>query len=213
MKQLMMAFILAGLPVSVVLAAPAAPVAALVSAKGDVAKGREIANTLCGACHGADGNSTAAEYPSLAGQPPEYINKQLRNFKSGARKDPIMAPMVVALSTADMLNVAAYLSAQTLRPRVAKDVMRVEEGKRIYKGGNVASGIPACASCHGPAGEGVPVQFPRLAGQHAQYLQSQLTGFRNGDRTNDSGKMMQAIARKMTDREMHAVSMYISNLR
>lgn len=210
MKQLMVALILAGLPVSVVLAAPAT---SPVSAKGDASKGRELANTLCGACHGADGNSTAAEYPSLAGQPPEYINKQLRNFKSGARKDPIMGPMVAALSAADMLNVATYFSAQTLRPRLAKAVVRTAEGQRLYKGGNAASGIPACASCHGPAGEGVPVQFPRLAGQQATYLQSQLAGFRNGDRTNDSGKMMQAIARKMTDHEMHAVAEYISGLR
>ncbi len=212
--KLLTIFILAALPVSIALASPAvAPVATAVATKGDAAKAQAIVNNLCGACHGADGNSTAANFPNLAGQTPEYINKQLHDFKSGARKNAIMAPNVTQLSAADMLNLAAYFAAQTPKPKLAKDATLVAEGKRIYMGGNAASGVPACASCHGPAGEGIPVQFPRLAGQHGKYVQSQLVGFRSGDRSNDGGKMMQVIARKMTDQEMRAVAEYISGLR
>ena len=208
--KLLTTLILVALPVSVVLASP---VPAPVATKGDATKAQAIVNNLCGACHGADGNSTAANYPNLAGQTPEYINKQLHDFKSGARKNAIMAPNVTQLSAADMLNLAAYFAAQTPKPKLAKDATLVAEGKRIYMGGNAASGVPACASCHGPAGEGIPVQFPRLAGQHAKYVQSQLVGFRSGDRSNDGGKMMQVIARKMTDQEMRAVAEYTSGLR
>jgi cytochrome c553 len=208
--NLLTTFILAALPVSVALASP---VAAPAAAKGDAAKAQSIVNNVCGACHGADGNSTASNYPNLAGQTPEYINKQLHDFKSGARKNAIMAPNVTQLSAADMLNLAAYFAAQTPKSRLAKDANLVAEGKRLYMGGNAASGVPACASCHGPAGEGIPVQFPRLAGQQAKYVQSQLVGFRSGDRVNDGGKMMQVIARKMTDQEMRAVAEYISGLR
>ncbi len=212
--KLLTTLVLLALPVSIVLASPAAaPAAAPVATKGDATKAQAIVNNVCGACHGADGNSTAANYPNLAGQTPEYINKQLHEFKSGARKNAIMAPNVTQLSAADMLNLAAYFAAQTPKPRLAKDATLVAEGKRIYMGGNAASGVPACASCHGPAGEGIPVQFPRLAGQHGKYVQSQLVGFRSGDRRNDGGKMMQVIARKMTDQEMRAVAEYISGLR
>lgn len=184
-----------------------------VAAKGDAAKAQKIVNDVCGACHATDGNSTSPAYPSLAGQHPEYIAKQLSEFKSGARKNAIMAPNAATLSNDDMLNLAAYFSAQQPKPRLAKDAALVAEGQKIYKGGNAGSGVPACASCHGPAGSGIPVQFPRLAGQHAKYVQSQLKNFRSGDRANDGGKMMQVIARKMTDHEMKAVAEYINGLR
>lgn len=187
---------------------PAAP-----TAKGDAAKAQPIVNNVCGACHGADGNSTSPAYPSLAGQHPEYIFKQLTEFKSGARKNAIMAPNVTKLSEDDMRNLAAYFSAQQPKVKLAKDASLIAEGQKIYKGGNAGSGVPACASCHGPAGAGIPVQFPRLAGQHAKYTLSQLKNFRSGDRANDGGKMMQVIARKMTDQEMKAVAEYISGLR
>lgn len=212
--KLLTTLVLLALPVSVVLASPAAaPAAAPVATKGDASKAQAIVNNVCGACHGADGNSTAANYPNLAGQTSEYLNKQLREFKAGVRKDATMAPNVTNLSAADMQNLAAYFAAQTPKSRLAKDAALVAEGKRIYMGGNAASGVPACASCHGPAGEGIPVQFPRLAGQHAKYVQLQLAKFRSGDRSNDGGKMMQVIARKMTDQEMRAVAEYISGLR
>jgi cytochrome c553 len=195
-------------------AAPAwANPAPAAAAKGDPAKAQKIVNDVCGACHSTDGNSTSPAYPSLAGQSPEYIAKQLREFKSGARKNAIMAPNAATLSNEDMLNLAAYYSAQQPKPRLAKDAALVAEGQKIYKGGNAGSGVPACASCHGPAGAGIPVQFPRLAGQHAKYVESQLKNFRSGDRANDGGMMMRIIARKMTDHEMKAVAEYISGLR
>lgn len=183
------------------------------AAAGDAAKGQPIVDKVCGACHGADGNSTSPIYPNLAGQHPEYINKQLNDFKAGARKNATMAPNVTNLSQQDMLNLAAYFSSQQPKARMAKDAALVAEGQKIYKGGNPGSGVPACASCHGPAGSGIPVQFPRVAGQHSKYVLSQLKNFRSGDRANDGGKMMQVIARKLTDREMLAVAEYISGLR
>ncbi|NTV93799.1 MAG: cytochrome c4 [Thiobacillus sp.] len=183
------------------------------AAAGDAAKGQPIVDKVCGACHGADGNSTSPIYPNLAGQHPEYINKQLNDFKAGARKNATMAPNVTNLSQQDMLNLAAYFSSQQSKARMAKDAALVAEGQKIYKGGNPGSGVPACASCHGPAGSGIPVQFPRVAGQHSKYVLSQLKNFRSGDRANDGGKMMQVIARKLTDREMLAVAEYISGLR
>jgi cytochrome c553 len=183
------------------------------TSSGDAAKAQPIVDKVCGACHGADGNSTSPIYPNLAGQHPEYINKQLNDFKSGGRKNATMAPNVTALSQQDMLNLAAYFSAQQAKPRMAKDPGLVAEGQKIYKGGNPGSGVPACASCHGPAGSGIPVQFPRLAGQHSKYVLSQLKNFRSGDRANDGGKMMEVISRKMTDQEMKAVAEYISGLR
>lgn len=180
---------------------------------GDAARAKPIVDKICGACHGADGNSTSPAYPNLAGQSPEYLAKQLNEFKSGARKNATMAPNVTGLSAQDMLDLAAYFSAQQPKPRMAKDPALVAEGQKIYKGGNPGSGVPACASCHGPSGAGIPVQFPRLASQHSKYVLGQLKNFRSGDRNNDGGKMMQVIARKMTDREMAAVAEYISGLR
>lgn len=181
--------------------------------RGDAAKAQRIVTDVCGACHGTDGNSNTPAYPSLAGQHPEYITKQLRDYKSGARRDAIMAPNVVGLSDEDMRNLGAYFAAQTPKPRLAKDAELMAAGQRLYRGGNPGSGVPACASCHGPNGAGIPVQFPRLAGQHAKYVETQLKRFRSGDRANDGGKMMQVIARKMTDQEMRAVAEYISGLR
>jgi cytochrome c553 len=182
-------------------------------ASGDPAKAQPIVTKVCSACHTADGNSTNPIYPSLAGQHPEYIAKQLTEFRSGARMNATMAPNAAKLSDDDIQNLAAYFSAQQPKPKQAKDAALAAEGMKIYKGGNQGSGVPACASCHGPAGAGIPVQFPRLAGQHAKYVLSQLKNFRSGDRANDGGKMMQVIARKMTDQEMKAVAEYISGLR
>ena len=183
------------------------------AAKGDPAKAQKIVNDVCGACHGTDGNSTSPIYPNLAGQHPEYITKQLTEFKAGIRKNATMAPNVAKLNAEDMLNLGAYFSAQLPKAKQAKDPALVAEGQKIYKGGNPGSGVPACASCHGPAGSGIPVQFPRLAGQNSKYVLNQLHNFRTGDRANDGGKMMQTIARKMTDQEMRAVAEFISGLR
>ena len=182
-------------------------------AKGDAAQAQKIVDSVCAACHTTDGNSNNPTYPSLAGQSPEYLAKQLTEFRSGARRNATMAPNAAKLSDADILNLAAYYSAQQPKAKQAKDAALAAEGAKIYKGGNQGSGVPACASCHGPAGAGIPVQFPRLASQHAKYVLSQLKNFRSGDRANDGGKMMQVIARKMTDQEMKAVAEYISGLR
>ncbi len=183
------------------------------SAKGDPAKAQKIVSDVCAACHTTDGNSTNPTYPALAGQSPEYVAKQLHEFKVGIRKNATMAPNAAKLSDEDMLNLAAYFSAQQPKPRMAKDISLIAEGQKIYKGGNAGSGVPACASCHGPTGAGIPVQFPRLAGQHDKYVLSQLKNFRSGDRTNDGGKMMEVIARKLTDQEMKAVAEYVNGLR
>ncbi|HNQ04278.1 MAG TPA: c-type cytochrome [Thiobacillaceae bacterium] len=182
-------------------------------AKGDAAQAAPIVNKVCAACHNADGNSNNPIYPVLAGQYPEYIAKQLTEFRSGGRMNATMAPNAAKLSDDDILNLAAYYGAQQIKYRPAKEAELAAEGRKLYKGGNQGSGVPACASCHGPAGAGIPVQFPHLAGQHAKYVLSQLKNFRSGDRANDGGKMMQVIARKMTDEEMKSVAEYISGLR
>jgi cytochrome c553 len=182
-------------------------------AKGDPAKAQQIVNTVCVACHGADGNSLVPANPKLAGQHYEYLLKQLRDFKSGDRKNPIMAGMVASLTPDDMKNLAAYFSSQKAAPGAAKDKELVAAGQKIYRGGNSATGLPACMACHSPDGAGIPAQFPRVGGQHADYVETQLKNFRTGDRTNDPAKMMQTIAVKMTDKDMKAVADYISGLR
>jgi cytochrome c553 len=182
-------------------------------AAGDASKGSTIANQVCMACHGADGNSAITMYPKLAGQHPEYISKQLNNFKSGERKNAVMAGMVTNLSQEDMDNLGAYYAAQTPKDGQAKSNGKGSVGEKIYKAGILGKGVPACASCHGPAGAGVPVQFPRLAGQHAEYTVAQLQTFRSGERANDAAKMMRSISANLTDQEMAAVADYIQGLR
>lgn len=181
-------------------------------AAGDASKGSATATTVCAACHGADGNSAVAMYPKLAGQHAEYLTKQLNNFKSGERKNPIMSGMVANLSAEDMENLGAYFSTQAAKPGTAKSNGAGSVGEKIYKGGIPGVGVPACASCHGPAGAGIPVQFPRLAGQHADYIANQLKGFRAGERANDAAKMMRQIAAKMSDQDIAAVADYIQGL-
>lgn len=190
----------------------ASGVNAETAAKADPAKAQQIVNTVCVACHGADGNSPAPANPKLASQHPDYLNKQLANFKSGERKSAIMAGMVAALTPEDMKNLAAYFGGQKLAPAAAKDKVLVVQGEKIYRGGIAAMGVPACSGCHGPAGSGIPAMFPRLAGQHGDYIVAELTKFRNGERANDPGKMMQMVAMKMSDQDMKAVAEYISGL-
>lgn len=183
------------------------------ASKGDPKAAESIVNQVCAACHAVDGNSAIAANPKLAGLNAEYINKQLTEFKSGARANAIMSGMVAGLSAQDMLNLAAYYSAQQPKPDTAKDQQLALLGQKIYRGGAQGAGIPACASCHGPQGKGVPVQFPRLAGQHDEYTYTQLNAFRVEARANDAAKMMRSIAAKMTDADMKAVSAYIQGLR
>ena len=200
----------------VVCASPLA--AAEPAAKADSAKGQSIANKVCAACHGADGNSPTSANPKLASQVPEYLQKQLANFKPAAgkraeRENPIMGGMVAALSAEDMRDVAAYYSAQRAKPGAAKSQDALALGRKIWRGGDVIKGLPACAACHGATGAGLPAQYPRLAGQHAEYTETQLKAFRSGERRNDANKMMQAIAGRMSDPEIRAVADYIAGLR
>lgn len=180
---------------------------------GDAAKAQPIANQICAACHGVDGNSPLPMNPSLAGQHPEYLFKQLNEFKSGSRTNPVMTGMVAGLSAEDMRNLAAYYAAQKPSESAAKDKDLVAQGRKLFRGGNVATGVAACAGCHSPNGAGIPSQYPRLAGQHPEYIVAQLKAFRAGERANDSTNMMRAVAARLTDREIGAVAEYLSGLR
>jgi cytochrome c553 len=184
--------------------------------KPDLAKGKEIMQQ-CVACHGADGNASASIYPKIAGQHAEYLYKQLVNFKPGKdgekplRENAIMAGFAAALSDEDMKNVSAYLAAQKQTLGSAKNKDTLALGEKIYRGGIADKKIPACAGCHSPNGAGIPAQYPRLGGQHAEYTESQLVAFRDGVRNNS--EQMTVIAAKMSDKEMKAVSDYIAGLR
>jgi cytochrome c553 len=180
--------------------------------QGDPAKGQAL-SAVCAACHGVGGNSAIAINPSLAQQHPEYVAKQLANFKSGARANAIMAGIAAALSDEDMKHLGAYFGSQKLTPAAARDRDLVLQGKTLYRGGDTARGLPACAGCHSPSGAGIPAQYPRLAGQHPEYTVAQLKAFRAGERANDNAAMMRAIAAKMTDQEMAAVAEYLAGLR
>lgn len=187
-------------------------------AKADPAKGKLIAETVCVACHGADGNSAISANPNLAGQVEEYIYKQLKNFKAvdgkpAARNNPIMGGMAAPLSDEDMKNVAAWFSSQKMKPAAAKDEKQIALGQKIWRQGDFKKGIPACAGCHGPAGAGLPAQYPRLAGQYQEYTEAQLKSFRIEERANDPEKMMRMIAAKLSDVEIKAVAEYAAGLR
>lgn len=181
--------------------------------KGDPKAAESIVTQVCAACHAADGNSAAAANPKLAGLNAEYIHKQLTDYKSGARKNPVMSGIVSSLSPQDLLNLAAYYGAQQPKPATARDQELALIGQKIYRGGVQGTGVPACASCHGAQGKGIPVQFPRLAGQHADYIYAQLNAFRVEARANDAARMMRNIAARMTDAEMKAVAAYVQGLR
>jgi cytochrome c553 len=191
---------------------------AQVAVKGDPAKAQQLVTTVCAACHGADGNSAIPANPVLAGQHAEYTFKQLTNFKAEAGKNPerpspVMTAMVANLSRDDMANAALYFGGQEAKPRAARNAELVKLGQTIYRGGILNKSVAACASCHGPNGAGIPAQFPRVAGQHAQYTSDQLKGFRAGTRANDPNRMMRAVAGKLSDREIDAVAQYIQGLR
>lgn len=187
-------------------------------AKADPAKGKVIAETVCVACHGADGNSATPANPILAGQVEEYIYKQLKNFKAAdgkpaVRNNPIMGGMVAALSDEDMKNVAAWFSSQKQKPAAAKDESKIALGQKLWRQGDFKKGVPACAGCHGPAGAGLPAQYPRLAGQYPEYTEAQLKSFRTEERANDPEKMMRMISAKLSDAEIKAVSEFAAGLR
>lgn len=187
-------------------------------AKPDAAKGQQVAGKVCVACHGADGNSPSPVNPKLAGQIPEYTEKQLANFKPGAggkaeRANPVMTAFAATLTADDVRNVAAYFGSQQSKGGAARNKDTIPQGQKLWRGGDVAKGLPACASCHGATGAGVPVQYPRLAGQHAEYIEAQMRAFRSGERANDAARMMRTIAAKMSDAEIKAVADYAAGLK
>lgn len=194
---------------SVALAAEGTP-----AAKVDLARGSQIATQVCAACHAADGNSPAAANPKLAGQHPEYLAKQLANFKENkTRKNAVMLGFASALTPEDAANVAAHYAAQKPKEGAARNAATLKLGERIYRGGIADKGVAACAGCHGPAGAGIPAQYPRLAGQWSDYTKAQLLSFRAGERQNDPQGMMRGVAAKLTDKEIDAVADYIAGLK
>jgi cytochrome c553 len=183
---------------------PAAP------AKADSAKGGALYGAVCSSCHGADGNSGAPTFPKLAQQHPEYIVKQLTEYKSGKRANAIMMGFAAGLSEVDMRNIAAFVASNSVKPGFAKDKDLATLGEKIYRGGIADRQIPACSGCHSPNGAGIPSQYPRLSGQHAEYTVSQLTQFRDGIRLNSL--QMSQVAAKLNDKEIKALSDYIAGL-
>ena len=179
--------------------------------KADPAKGATISTNVCAACHTNDGSRGLAANPILQGQHPEYLVKQLTEFKAGLRENAIMRGMAATLSDADMKNVAAFYASKQAKPGFAKNRDLATLGEKIYRGGVADRSIPACSGCHGPNGAGIPSQYPRLAGQHADYVESQLTAFRGGVRHNNVA--MTGVAAKLNDREIKALSDYVAGLR
>lgn len=186
--------------------------------KADPAKGEALYNTgdatrnvtACIACHGAAGNSSIAENPKLSGQHGAYIQKQLLDFKSGARNNAIMAPIAKGMTDEDIRNLIAYMDKSKPTPGAAKNKDTVELGKHIFRGGIAEKSVPACAACHSANGAGLPAQFPRLAGQHQTYTEAQLIAFRTGARKNDQ---MSKIVKRMSDEEIKAVADYVAGLK
>ena len=204
--------------VAVVLAAAAAA-QETAPAKIDLAKAQQTATQICAACHGPDGNSATPANPNLAGQHADYITLQLAHFKAGIRVNAIMQGMVANLSDDDMRALGVYFSQQRPKGLTAKDPALVRVAQKIYRGGDQVTGLPACAACHSPTGAGIPKNYPRVAGQYADYTYAQLKAFKSGDRGADkagkdaNGRIMGAIAEKMSDDQMKAVADYMAGLR
>ncbi|WP_153074430.1 c-type cytochrome [Paraburkholderia bonniea] len=202
----------AGLSVLVAQAHAADPV------KPDLNRGQAIAAQVCASCHGADGNSAGGAFPKLAGQHPEYLVKQLKDYKTqpgakqAARNNPIMAGMAAALSEQDMINVSAFYASQVAKPGYAHNKETLALGQKIYRGGIAERGVPACASCHGPTGQGIPSQYPRLSGQWADYVAAQLVAFQQGPGGRNNNEPMHATAQRLSDKEIKAVADYIAGL-
>jgi cytochrome c553 len=194
-------------------------VAAEGAAKPDLVHAKQIVDTVCAACHGADGNSAASANPNLAGQGAEYITRQLQHFKSGVRASAVMGALAATLTPEDMVALGIYYSQQKPKGGAAKDPALVKTGQSLFRGGVAAVGLPACSACHSPTGAGIPKNYPRLSGQHAEYSYAQLKAFKAGERGADKdgkdtqGRIMAAIAQKMTDEQMKAVADYSAGLR
>ena len=210
--------LLLALMVGPALAAAQAPAPA-ANAKADLERGRQLATQVCAACHGADGNSAAPANPSIAGQHADYITVQLAHYKAGIRQNPIMQGIAQGMSDDDMRAAALYFSQQKPKGLAARDASLAKLGQALWRGGDSTSGIPACSGCHGPAGAGIPKNYPRVAGQYADYTFTQLQAFRAGQRGKDkdgkdaNGRIMHTIAKQMSDAQMKAVAEYAAGLR
>jgi len=184
---------------------------AAAPAKPDLAKGGALSTQVCAACHTADGSRGSPANPILAGQHPEYLAKQLTEFKAGKRKNAVMNGMAAPLSEEDIRNVSAFYASKSAKPGFAKSKDTVALGEKIWRGGIAERNVPACAACHGPAGSGIPAQYPRIGGQHGDYVEAQMVAFRSGARANSA--QMTAVAAKMNDKEIKAGSDYAAGLR
>jgi cytochrome c553 len=188
------------------------------ASKPDLAKAQQIVNQVCSACHGADGNSPSPANPNLAGQQADYIALQLAHFKSGVRNNPVMAGMAAALTPEDMHSLGAYFAQQKPKGSAAKDAELAAAGQKLFRGGDAASGVPACAACHAPDGAGIPSRYPRLGGQYADYTLTQLRAFKAGERGMDkegndiNGRIMAQIAGRMNEQAIAAIAQYAAGL-
>jgi cytochrome c553 len=199
------------LSLAAMLAAPALAATPAPAAKPDRAKGQTISTQVCAACHTADGSRGIPANPILAGQHPEYLVKQLQEFKSGKRDNAVMKGFASTLSDDDMRHVTAFYASKSAKPGFAKSKDTVKLGEKIYRAGIADKAVPACSGCHSPNGAGIPAQYPRISGQHGDYTEAQLVAFRGGARANSA--QMTAIAAKMSDQEIKAVADYIAGLR
>ena len=201
------------------LALGCSPAMAQGTGKPDLAKAKQIVDSVCAACHGADGNSAVSGNPNLAAQGAEYISRQLQHFKAGIRVNPVMQGMTATLTPEDMVALGVYFSQQKPKNGTAKDATLVAQGQSLYRAGDASSALPACSACHSPNGGGVPKNFPRLSGQYADYTYAQLKAFKSGERGNDKdgkdvqGRIMWTVAQRMSDTQMKALADYASGLR
>jgi len=196
---------------ALVCASIAAHAAEAPASAPDPAKGAALSASVCAACHTNDGSRGVAANPIIQGQHPDYLVKQLVEFKAGKRDNPVMKSMAAPLSETDMRNVAAFYASKQPKPGFAKNKDLVAHGEKIYRGGIADRSVPACSGCHGPSGAGIPAQYPRLAGQHADYVEAQLVAFRGGARHNNP--VMSAVAAKLNDRDIKALADYVAGLR
>ena len=203
--------VLSSLLLAASLIAPVAAAESHAPAKPDLAKGEAISTNVCATCHTADATRGAPANPILKGQHPEYLAKQLHDFKADKRKSAVMKGFASALSEEDIRNVTAFYASKPPSLGSAKSKATVELGQKIYRGGIADRGVPACAACHGPTGSGLPSQYPRLRGQHADYTEAQMKAFRANTREN--GPQMVGVVAKMNDAEIKAVADYIAGMR
>ena len=184
--------------------------AAAAPAKPDLERGKQLATTVCAACHGADGRATAPANPNLAAQHGDYIAAQLAAFKSGARPSPIMQGMAAPLTPEDMQSVGAYYASLKPVESMARDKALAQRGEKLWRAGIKGLNLPACAGCHGAAGHGIPSQYPRLAGQNAELSLGWLKAYANGSRPH---AVMSLVAAKLSENDMKALAEYIAGLR